>query len=124
MTVRALTIDCDYTDYKQGDQQTLYQCNVKNVFKITQPDTIIESANGAHTKGRSDSMVEYIFINKKGIINYFPSGLKEVFTKLLKIEITEVELMEIHQNDLKPFTDLEFLILDNNQLKYSRLPQL
>lgn len=117
MTVRALTIDCDYTDKIQNVQQTLYQCTVTNAFTITKPDTIIESANGTHTNGRNDSMVEFIFINKISIINYFPSGLIEVFPDLLKIEITAVELMEIHQKDLKPFVKLEFLILDINELK-------
>lgn len=62
-------------------------------------------------------MVEYAYFHLRHRIYYFPRGLEEFFPKLLKIHMDGVELKEIHQSDLKPFTELEILSLSGNNLE-------
>lgn len=50
-------------------------------------------------------------------IHYFPRGLDEYFPSLKVIKIKFAGLKEIHQNDLKSFTELEVLNLYQNEIE-------
>lgn len=58
------------------------------------------------------------FKGDASIINYFPKDLEKQFPNLLAILLNLVQLKEIRQTDLKPFTDLRYLDLFENKIEY------
>lgn len=57
------------------------------------------------------------FLASQKQINYFPKGLDVVFRDLVLIQITKCQLKEINHDDLKPFSDLHVLHLDENEIE-------
>ena len=57
------------------------------------------------------------FYAKDKTFNYFPRGLQKYFDNLELIVISNGHVKEIHQTDLKPFSELKLLLLPNNQIE-------
>lgn len=115
----AINIECSFS-YIKGwpyDKDT-YSCSVQNSISIIEPNKIIESASGDHVDNMNDLSVEALHLSETSSqVHYFPGGLKSVFVNLKMIYIENVGLKEVHQSDLKPFTDLEVLSFYNNKLE-------
>lgn len=50
-------------------------------------------------------------------LKYFPQGMEKIFNNLKVIDFYRVEMVEVHQSDLKPFPDLVVLYLGHNEIK-------
>jgi hypothetical protein len=84
---------------------------------ISKEMTKIESVTGSHDSGKSnDDVLGFHAYSYSKIINYFPSGLDLIFKNIKLISTEKVKLKEIHQSDLKPFQQLEFLCLAQNDI--------
>jgi len=96
---------------------SLYGCTVKNSLIIDSPSKAqINSVTGTHTGGKSDNDVA-IFLISSGPIQYFPRGMDKFFKNLIGIGIYSTTIKEIHQDDLKPYTKLQYLDLLTNNIE-------
>ena len=95
-----------------------YKCHVRNSVSITSFDAAaVDEITGEHKSGFKNDNVEGFYISSKGQIHYFPRGLDKFFKNLKGIQISDTGLKEIHQSDLKHFTQLKVLYLFSNQLE-------
>jgi Leucine-rich repeat (LRR) protein len=76
----------------------------------------ISSSSGVHWGGKCNDDVLGID-GKDKIIQYFPKGLNLIFRNLKAIDIENGRIKELNQNDLMPYTNLEYLDLGNNDIE-------
>jgi len=96
---------------------TKYNCKVENELIIDTPKKAqITLINGNHLQGKFNSDGIYFCAFNK-IILYFPTGLEKFYNNLNGIYISYGHLKEIHQNDLKFYTKLEFIDLYHNDVE-------
>lgn len=114
--VNSVDIHCQfiYDDYYSLSSQ--YTCIAQNSLIITNKKTRIEGINGNHKYSETNDEVKGLSIQQK-IIKYMPLNLAEYFMNVIAIRIKESKLKEIHQSDLKPFTLLQYLNLDSNNIE-------
>lgn len=85
---------------------------------ITKPNAKLPSVTGNHIEGKSFLDVEgFNIFSTANEIRYFPK-IGEVFPHLKIVRLSAVEMIEIHQSDLKPLIDLEFLNLAFNSIQF------
>lgn len=112
-----LDIDCTYSLYNfhaVGDQ---YRCLVSNdIIIYSKENTQINTLKGTHVSGKDDDSEIYFHIDSKPI-QYFPRGMEKFFKNLRGIAIWHTHLKEIHQEDLKPFPNLNNLHLTKNDIE-------
>jgi len=110
---------CKYkNDYWDSTFGTIYYCDVQNDVNITSLDAAqVDSISGEHLDGYNNDNVEAFHISGRGKIHYFPRGLNKFFKNLTAIQIADTGLKEIHQSDLKDFTELKGLYLQANDLE-------
>ena len=95
----------------------IYRCEVENNLDITSPDSAaITSVTGYHSNWRSNDDVVG-FDSRHKSMAYFPQRLDKFFGNLKLIAIYHGRIKEIHQSDLKPFSKLVNLYLDNNDIE-------
>jgi hypothetical protein len=113
----SLNVDCNYKDHDYLEFKNTYICYVHKNFKLTSKEsTRITSASGSHKSGHNnDNVLSFHAVDLT--INYFPIGLESIFKNLKVIVIERTYLKEVHQSDLKPFPQLEFLCLAGNDIK-------
>lgn len=112
-------INCGYGDNGNyhGILGFIYQCEVANDPKIETKESIaISTVTGTHRFSKTDQSVLGIRAEGK-TMRYFPQGLKNFFQNLKVIDFYRVEMVEIHQADLKPFPDLVVLYLGFNKVQ-------
>ncbi|XP_070508739.1 putative leucine-rich repeat-containing protein DDB_G0290503 [Chironomus tepperi] len=111
------TIECEY---KTGDwfilQNVCYCAVIKNPNITTQEAAMVTSITGSHQSGNSNADVVG-FVVQFETLNYFPRGLETYFKNLKGVEIYKCNLKEIHQEDLKPFSNLVELRLQKNSIE-------
>lgn len=97
-------------------------CKVKYNPPITTPElaqinTIFQINDKYEVKELTprDDISRFEAVNH--LINYFPRGLEKIFTNLQHISIQNCQLKEIHQSDLKPYTHLNSISLDDNLIE-------
>jgi len=94
-----------------------YYCYVQNSLNITSIDSAyVDQIAGSHLSSNKNDDVIGLFISNK-VVHYFPQGLENIFKDLRTIEISDSGLKVVHQSDLKPFSKLTELSLNNNQLE-------
>jgi hypothetical protein len=98
---------------------TVYQCKLNKDPQITSPGVKVTAATGNHINSSMihASVRSFYSDSSSHTINYFPSGLNDVFPNLEAIGIRHSKMIEVHQSDLRPFTNLRLLELSNNGLK-------
>jgi hypothetical protein len=114
----SINIECDYgifdSSHAYGDK---YRCLVKNDIKIILPeDVYIESVIGTHNGGKTNDNDIHFHISSKSV-QYFPRGMEKFFKNLKGIVIWHTQLKEIHQEDLKPYRNLNNLYLSGNDIE-------
>lgn len=75
----------------------------------------MDSVSGSHLPGLTDNDIKGFRIFKTDCY-YMPQGMIEVFPNVEVFQIEDSRLMEIAQEDLKPFTELSELYLNGNNL--------
>lgn len=94
-----------------------YCCLVQNSLNITSPETAqIDSVDGSHILNRTKND-EVIFWSDGKIINYFPRGLEKFFKFLTGILVISCHLKEIYAEDLKEYTNLTYLDINDNDIE-------
>lgn len=110
-------IDCGFYDDYWGKIGDHYTCNVQNNLNIdTFKDSFISSVKGTHNDGRTNDDVASIDISFKNV-KHFPKNLEKFFKNLQGIWISNSNLEEIHQSDLKSFPKLIALLLNQNNIE-------
>ncbi|CAG9810757.1 unnamed protein product [Chironomus riparius] len=110
-------IDCKYEYWDFNYLSRIYHCDVSNDPNITdQESTKIKSVDGSHEDPNDDDDVHGLYINHR-TIKYFPRGLELFFENIKVIYIASCYLQEIHQADLKPFSELIYLSLSHNEIE-------
>ncbi|XP_070507881.1 uncharacterized protein [Chironomus tepperi] len=105
------------TSYNYGVIRDLYTCEISGRLHITRRGTSINRIDGFHMQGKRTKEVQ-AFKGDASIINYFPKDLEKQFPNLIVILLNLVQLKEIRQTDLKPFTDLRYLDLFENKIEF------
>jgi Leucine rich repeat len=106
----ALDVKCQFQT-----EQGFYQCMAQNVT-IKQQNTEVTGVTGKHKAGKTNDDVKY-FRAYQSTIRYFPLGIDKQFKNIEKIFIVKVNMAEVHQSDLKPFTKLTALSLGYNNIQ-------
>ena len=110
-------IGCDYSDNAYAAVGSIYRCYVNNNPNIlTKELAEISGVSGTHQSSKSNDDVFGISAYKK-IIQFFPKGLK-FFKNLKLILFGSCQLKEIHQSDLKPFSNLVYIFLYENKIEF------
>lgn len=94
-----------------------YECEDVLSSILTKDDQQVTSVQGDHIPGRSNDQV-VSFYAFRTTIKFFPRGLENFFKNIEYIGIVNVQLQEIHQEDLKAFPKLRVLYLDTNQIQF------
>lgn len=115
----AIDLPCQYsvdTDWSVIDD--VYFCDLTYDLNISNSNAVITSINGTHFDSQSNADVVGFRTYGK-TLHYLPQGLGKHFNvenfKFLALWTTG--LKEIHQRDLAPFTDMEYLSLHGNDLE-------
>jgi len=91
---------------------------VSSPLNITSKSLAINelTAIGAHSPAKSNEDVEIINAFRKNI-QYFPSGLGQLFPNLIGISMYGNGLKELNQDDLRAFSKLSTLNLEKNEIE-------
>jgi uncharacterized phage infection (PIP) family protein YhgE len=138
------TIQCEYGNDDWGSIGSVYACNVSSDPAITEFLTEDVQITGTHAAGKTNDDVQG-FECYECQMEYFPRGLDKTFKNLRGIFIFRAGLKAIFKEDLEPFDKLkalwlhvnnievleqdlfsgnpklEYLNLDNNQIKFIHL---
>jgi len=94
-----------------------YRCAVKNILNIDSLENAqVDDISGTHMSGKTNSD-EIYFNTRKKTVNFFPRGLENFFSNIRGIAIWYVQLKEVHQSDLKPYPNLEYLDLYDTKIE-------
>ncbi|KAL7012111.1 hypothetical protein ACKWTF_014639 [Chironomus riparius] len=111
------SIECSYKTHNWNIVKNAYFCSINNNPSITTRESAtITSISGTHLSGKTNSDVGGFNVISR-TINYFPNGLETFFKNIKAIQIHNCNLMEVHQEDLKPFSKLVQLHLSFNKLE-------
>lgn len=113
-SVVALDVNCTYQKADWGFIKLHYQCLITNIT-IEDTGVVVESVSRNHLPGLTDNDVKGFRIYKTDCF-YMPQGMIDLFPNIEVFQIEESRLMEISQDDLKPFTELTELYLNGNNL--------
>ena len=93
-----------------------YRCFVKNNLVIDSPEKVqIDAVSGTHISRKSNDGEIYFHIDGKPI-QYFPRGIEKFFRNLKGIAIWGTKIKEIHQEDLKPYKNLNCLYVRSSNI--------
>lgn len=112
------TLRCEYFEKRWDVIGIVYTCKVQNLHIFANEFIVITEATQNVTSSLSNDDVKAVNMYN-GNINesFFPSGIESVFQNLERIQFNKMNLIEIHQADLKPFSELRVLQLSNNKLE-------
>jgi len=90
---------------------------VNNNFDIISPNiTKIQSVSTIHNSGKTnDDVIAFHVMSKT--TQYFPSNLESFYKNIEVIFVRSSHLKELHSFDLKPFTKLNEIYMDNNDIE-------
>ncbi|XP_070508932.1 putative leucine-rich repeat-containing protein DDB_G0290503 [Chironomus tepperi] len=109
-------IECEYKNFFFEILKRVYCCSIiKDPIITTQEEATVTSISGYNIE-ESDADVDGFIVQFK-TINYFPRGLETYFNNLIAIVIYKCNLMEVHQEDLKPFSNLVELRIQTNSIE-------
>lgn len=93
-----------------------YTCIGMEIEIFSKDNRTVTSVRGAPLSGRNVSDVTYFSIFSRAIY-YFPRGIENVFKNVINIQISDAQLLEVVQDDLKPFgNNLKMLWMFKNNL--------
>ncbi|CAG9811056.1 unnamed protein product [Chironomus riparius] len=108
---QSTNIECSYTTGGFLISKAIYYCAVKRNPNILTPESAQNcTVSGAHVSSNTNDDVHGIYAASK-TMNYFPRGLEKSFKNLRRIYIDHCGMAELHQADLKPFTQLSHIYI-------------
>ncbi|CAG9811038.1 unnamed protein product [Chironomus riparius] len=117
VTLESSNVNCVYGYFGFHAVTSKYRCLVSNSLNISSQDSAqIDAVNGTHLTNKTNND-EIFFHASSRHIEYFPKGLEKFFTNLTGIVIWYSKLKEIHQDDLKAYTKLNYLFLSTNNIE-------
>lgn len=111
----ATTMKCDFRNYEFEHVGVLYTC-WSPVLTGTK-DTNVTEVVGHHLEGKTDADVKGYYMYKKHALHQIPRILGIAFPNLVLLGHVHGNLKNLSADDLKPFSDLQHLLLSSNQLK-------
>lgn len=119
-TISAVVINCHYSSNREHDGTQSYTCKVTGSLSITSPGVSITGATGNHLPSMTNDNVTVFILSdyeKTQIVNYMPRDLTKIFPNLVGICISDTPMLEIHQDDLKEFSNLKSIQLTGLNIK-------
>lgn len=109
-----MNISCDFILIK--NTKNYYKCDASPDGNVTISNREINSLKPRIPLQNLNytDVVQLVIENK--IVHSFPKGFDKYFENIFRISIINSQLQEIHQNDLKPFEDLDVLRITKNSL--------
>jgi len=112
----SLNVECEY-EKKTWDVFSPYYCDVQNNVNVVLNEGLtINSALGTHNNGMNNNDVTCFIASSKNF-QFFPKDLDKIFNNLEGIVIADSNIREVHQSDLRPFTNLVQLGLHINKIE-------
>lgn len=118
LQISAVDLQCDIYKglWAYQTEPTNTYCSVKNL-QIFQGDRVfLDSVDGQS----SNELANSFYLQSPPNLIFFPQNLENIFPNLIGISISSSQLTEVTQNDLKVFSQLKYLWLPHNQIKYLR----
>jgi Leucine rich repeat len=110
-------LNCDFETSNWTAVGPVYYCKVERpLFIVSSLDTEVLSVEGTHQENMTSVEVSG-FYSFNSFVKFFPSKLNQHFPNLVAIWINYGRIKEIHQSDLKPFTQLVRLDLGENDIR-------
>jgi hypothetical protein len=113
-----ITLNCDYkmSSIPWPIVSTIYECYIENDLFITHPQMPISDASGNHLSWKNNLKVAG-FYARSAEVSYFPNNLEKIFPNLQLIAIAMCGLRVIRQQNLRPFDQLKYLCLFDNEIE-------
>lgn len=113
-TAGAIEFNCHFDYYTFDNFGRVYTC--EPAITLTN-FTTVEKVTGTHQPGHTDDDVEYILVFSYSIhLPVFPRGLEHFFKNLRALQFSNIFMLSISAEDLKPFPLLEYLHLYGNRI--------
>lgn len=97
--VNSVEIKCVYRYDSLG-----YCCDVSSIEISSKNDRKVTKVEGAHQASMTNENVKFFYVNVK-IVRYMPTNLEEFFENLEVIQILNSRLVEVSNEDFKPWGD-------------------
>jgi len=113
----SVDIDCNCSDSLYSIVGTLYTCFVQKDLNIdSYENALVSSVTGSHKSGKTnDDVIGFQNNDKK--FYFFPRNLENHLKNLKAIWLSNANIKEISQTDLKPYPQLEFFGLPSNKIE-------
>lgn len=92
----------------------IHECFTSSV-EFREPDELVDNVTLTLPNGVTMNDINALWIHDT-ISHFFPKGVEDFFTNLTVIQVSSSGLKAITQDDLKPFTNLKGLWLNENDL--------
>lgn len=112
----ALVIECVYSpDLSWSHGGRMYSCH--GLFINTGGLKFVEELRGKHVDGKSNLDVKGFYTHNDKVVNFIPINLGDFFPNLVNVQFGRTQLLTISSNDLRQFSNLEYLFVQNNKLE-------
>jgi hypothetical protein len=110
----SFTVNCKFSYFNQE-----YGCDVENIELITSKENRdISQVKSQHLDGKANNDVKWLIFDNKEV-KFFPRSLTKFFKNVETVKITNSNLQEITQDDLKEFgKKLKKLCLGGNEIEF------
>jgi hypothetical protein len=113
----AIAVTCTYVNAALLYSSQVYRCIVGSKQLFDGSRQTITAVSGRHRKGMDVTKVNGIEFSGISNMHLMPRGIDVVFPRTVFIYVTGCNLREITKDDLKPFPQLKYLNIDNNNIK-------
>ena len=116
----SVDIKCKFETNSYDAVGSINRCVLQNALNIrSRESAVITSQSGIHEGSNTNADVTGFKSEVSSyVIEYLPQNLEKFFTNIKWIYINAGPLKEIKQSDLRPFTKLEYIDLDNNNIEF------
>jgi hypothetical protein len=112
-----LVIDCDFSSiFWAYFNANIYVCTLKGDPSVTSPGLTVTAATGSHKPSMSHASVQGFIARTGPTLHFLPHGLSRIFPNLILVLVFDGRIKSVTQQDLKPFTKVRYLDLENNDL--------
>lgn len=112
-TALTLRINCDYVEH----QSVISEC-VTYDLEVKYPNETVTSVSGNLPGVIDYERIKTFRVKFSPLLEFLPSGIEKFFPNIEKIRISHSGLTNLTQNNLKNFSNLRILILNNNKLEH------
>lgn len=110
---RAVIFDCSFIMRDDSQLSLTYSCNHPTLLEMYESETVT-AVYGTHMSGKSNADVRLLRINGIPTLPYFPRGIENFFPNLNAIGISNGNIASLQGNELDPFRNLTWFVLDGH----------